>query len=85
MSLPVLVVTLNRRARDFCASTVAESSSVSCKDGCGATRSRDLDLSSLPERPLCSADGGGRADGDESFISDKSSSDTSSGCGATIG
>ena len=62
-----------------------ESSSASCEDECGGTRSRDLDLSSLLEGPLCSAVGGGPADGDEGFISEKSSSDTSSDSGVTIG
>ena len=33
----------------------------------------------------CSADGGGPADGDEGFKAVKSSSDTSSGSGLTIG
>ena len=32
------------------------------EDECGGTRSRDLDLPSPPERPLCSADGGGVTD-----------------------
>ena len=45
------------------------------------TRSR----SSLVERPLCSANGGGPGDDDEGFTSVKSSSDTSSGSGVTIG
>ena len=71
-SLLVLVVTLNGPLTRFCGSTVAESSSASCEDECGGTRSRDLDLSSLLERPLCSAHGGGQADGDEGSISDKS-------------
>ena len=46
---------------------------------------RDLDLSSLVERPLCSADGGGPADGNEGFITVKSSSDTASDSGVTTG
>ena len=37
------------------------------------------------ERPLCSADGGGPADGDEGFINVQSSSDTSSDSRLTIG
>ena len=69
----------------FCGSTVAEFSSTSCEDECGGVRSRDLDLSSLLERPLSSADGGGPADYDEGLKSEKSSSDTSSYSGVTIG
>ena len=68
-----------------CGSTVAELSSTSCEDECGGVRSRDLDLSSLLERRLCSADGGGSPDGDEGFISEKSLSDTSSGSGLIKG
>ena len=37
---------------------------VACEDECGGTRSRDLELSSLLDGPLCSANGGGPADGD---------------------
>ena len=55
---------LERLLTRFCGSTVAESSSASCEDECGGARSRDLDLSSLLERPLCSADGGGPVAGD---------------------
>ena len=51
----------------------------------GGARSRDLDLSFLLERPLCSADGGRSADGDEGFKSEKSSSDTASVSGLTKG
>ena len=58
---------------------------LACEDECGGTRSRDLDLSSFLERPLCSADNGGPADGDEGFTAVKFSSDTSSGSGVTIG
>ena len=64
---------------------VAESSSASWKDECGGVRSRDLDLSSLLERPHCSADGGGSADGDEGFIFENSSPDISSASEVTIG
>ena len=60
-----------RSVTRFCESTVAESSSASCEDERGATRSRDLDLASLLERPLCSADGGGPADGNEGFTGDR--------------
>ena len=42
---------------------------LACDDECGGTRSRDLDLSFLLERPLCSADGRGPADGDAGFTS----------------
>ena len=49
---------------------------MSCGDECGGVRSHDLDLSSLLEGPLCSADGCGSTDG-ESFISGNSSSDIS--------
>ena len=63
----------------------AELSSTFREDERGGVRSRDLDLSSLLERPLCSADGGGPADGDEGFISENSSSDTSSDSGVTTG
>ena len=50
------------------------------------TRSRDLDHSFLLDRPLCSADGRGPADGDEGFIAVKSSSHTpSSGSGVAVG
>ena len=49
------------------------------------TRSRDLDLLSLLERPLCSAAGGGPADADDGFITVKSSSDTSSDSGVPTG
>ena len=76
---------LGRLLTRFCGSTVAEFSSALCSDECGGVRSRDLDLSSLLERPLCSADGCGPADGDEGFISVSSSSDTSSGSGVTMG
>ena len=60
----VLVVTLNGSFTRFRGSTVAISSFLSCKDECGVVRSRDPDLSFLPERPLYSADGG-PSDGDE--------------------
>ena len=76
---------LERPLTRFCGSAVAESSSAYCEDECGCARSRDLDLSSLLEPPLCSADGGGPADGDGGFISERSSSDTSSASGVTIG
>ena len=85
MSLLVLEVTLSGRSRDFVDPRVAQSSSTSCEDECGGVRSRDLDLSSLLERPLCSADGGGPIAGDEGFMSEKSSSDTSSASGVTTG
>ena len=56
------------------------------EDECGGTCSRDLDLSSLLERLLCSADGDGPDDGDEGFTAAKSSSDfSSSGSGVTVG
>ena len=55
------------------------------RDERGSVRPRDLDLSSRLERPLCSADNGGPADGDEGFMSVKSLSDTSSGSSVTIG
>ena len=56
------------------------------RNECGGPRSRDPDHSSLLERPLCSADGSGPADGDEGFLAVKSSSDTSSsGFGVTFG
>ena len=42
---------LDRSLTRFCGSTVAEFSSRSCEDECGGVRSRDLDLSSLLERP----------------------------------
>ena len=82
--LLVLVVTLTGRSCDFEESTVAELSFTFCEDERGGVRSRDLDLSSLLERPLCSADGGGPADGDEGFTSENSSSDTSSSSRVTI-
>ena len=85
VSLLVLVVTLSGRSLRFCGSTVAESSSASCEDGCGGVRSRGVDLSFRLERPLCSADGGWSVAGDEGFISEKSSSDTSSASVVTIG
>ena len=43
---------LDRSLTRFCRSTVAELSSTSCEGECGGVRSRDLDLSSLLERPL---------------------------------
>ena len=43
---------------------------------CGGARIRDLDLCSLLERALCSADGGGPDDGDDGFTTAESSSDT---------
>ena len=76
---------LERSLTRFFGSTVAQSSSASFEDECGGVRSRDLDLSSLLERPLCSADGGGPVAGDEGFMSEKSSSDTSTASGVTIG
>ena len=92
---------LERLFTRFCGSTVAESSFapwvarvwvcgileggttgcgcwLACEDECGGARSRDLDFSSLLERFLWS-------DGDEGFTAVKSSSDTSSGSGVTIG
>ena len=81
--LLVLVVALSGPLTRFCGSTVAELSSTSCEDECGGVRSRDLGLSSFLERRLCSADGGGPVAGDEGFISEKSSSDTSSVSGVT--
>ena len=52
----------------------------------GYTRSRDLDLTDLPERFLCAADDSGPADGDEKSTVAKSSSDiSSSDSGVTIG
>ena len=51
---------------------------LACEDECGGIRSLDLDLSALLERPLCSADGGGPAEGDEGFTAVKSF-DASSG------
>ena len=83
--LLVLVVTLIGRSRCSVDPRVAESSSTSCEDECGGVRSRDLDLSSLLERPLCSADGCGPVAGDEGFISENSSYDTSSASGVTMG
>ena len=57
-----------------------------CDDERGYTRSHDLDLCDLLERFLCSADGGGPADGDEGFTIVKSSSDiSSSDSGVTVG
>ena len=58
VSLFVLVVTLDDCSRDFVDPRFPE-------DERGCVRSRDLDLSSLLERLLCSADGGGPADGDD--------------------
>ena len=49
---------------------------LACDGTCGGARSRDLDLCSLLVRPLCSADGGGPADGGEGFTTAESSSDT---------
>ena len=69
----------------LCGSTVAELSSKSCGDESGCVRSRDLDLSSLLERSLCSADGCGSTNGDEWFISKNSPSDISSASGVSIG
>ena len=76
---------LERSFTRFWRSTVAESSSALCEDECGGTRSRDLDLSYLLERPLCSADSGDPADGEEGLIAVKFSSDTSSCSGVTMG
>ena len=59
---------------------------LACEDERGYTRSRDLDLSDLLERFLCSADNCGPADGDEGSTLVKSSSDiSSSDSGATVG
>ena len=69
MTLLVLVGDLEWSLTRFCGSTVAESSSASCEDECGGARSLDPDLSSLLQRPLCSAYGGGPADGKEGLIS----------------
>ena len=71
---------LERSLTRFCGSTVAEYSSAPC----GGARSRDQDLSSLLERPLCSADGSGPADGNEGMTTAQSSSDTSSGSEVTM-
>ena len=58
---------------------------LACENECGGVRSRDLDLSSLLERTLFSADRGGPAS-DEEVITVKSSSDiSSSGSGKRIG
>ena len=76
---------LGRLLTRFCGSTAAELSSTFCDDERGGVRSRDLDLSSLLKRPLCSTDRCGPADGDEGFISENSSSDTSSASGETMG
>ena len=76
---------LERSRTRFCGSTVAEPSSTFCEDERGGVCSRDLDLSSLLKRPLCSADRCcGPADGDEGFISENSSSDVSSASEVTI-
>ena len=65
VSLLVLVVTLNGRPRDSVDPRLLNFHLLSCGDERGGVRSRDLGLSSLLERPLCSADGGGPTDGDE--------------------
>ena len=76
MNLLVLVVTLNGCSCDFVDPRLLPLPPTSCRDERGGVRSRDLDLSFLLERPLCSADGCGSADGDEGFISENSSSGT---------
>ena len=59
---------------------------LACEDERGKTRSRDLDLSALLVRFLCSADDSGPADGDKESSIVKSSSDiSSSDPGVTIG
>ena len=60
---------IERSLTRFCGSTIAESSSTSCEDKCEGMSSRDLDLSSLPDRRLCSAFVGGPVAGDEGFTS----------------
>ena len=54
VSLRVLVVKLNGRSLNFVDPRLLNF--LSCEDEGGSVRSRDLDLSSLLERPLCSAD-----------------------------
>ena len=76
---------IERSLTRICGSPVAELSSTSCEDECGGVRSRDLDLSSLLERRLCSANVGGPVAGDEGFKAVKSSPEMSSGSGVSIG
>ena len=77
------MVTLNGRSRDFV--------NICFLDFHPRPAKMNVDVfahaifSSLLERPPCSADGGSPADGDEGFISEKSSSDTSSDSGVTKG
>ena len=84
VSLLVLDVDLNGRSRDFVDPRLLNFHLRSSKMNVEVF-SHDLDLSSLLGRPLCSADRRGPTDGDEGFISERSSSDTSSASGVTMG
>ena len=56
---------------------------LACGGTCGGARSRDLDLCCLLERPRCSTDGDGPADG-EGFTTAGSSSGTVTGSWITL-
>ena len=80
VSLLVLEVTLIGRSRDFVDPRLLNLRPAKMNVEVFAHA-----ISSLLERPLCSADGGGPVAGDEGFTSENSSSDTSSASGVTKG
>ena len=85
MSLLVLVVTLSGRSRDFVDPRLLNLHLRPAKMNVEVFAHAIWISRLFLERPLCSADGGGPVAGDEGFTSEKSSSDTSSASGVTIG